>query len=367
VAVLSKETAIAAVAPLLVLVLRRYPTENRRLAVGGWVALVVSICSVYVLLALLKGELFPPGSLLGSARPHVSLLCSLLWQSTRIDPSGSASFSVAVRTWAHVEPLLVFGGAACAAYLIVVCRRRPVASTIGWIAALVTLVIARNGVVYTYYLLPLLPLLGLSLAIAFESVVAGVRRWAARRAPGARARPMLLASVAAGLGVAAIGVGAAVDWARSGTSIWTGDPVAGQLAAERWIERHLPHDSRMVIDMSMWQDLHRPAVGAPFRYAEYDWKAAEDPAVRDLVFADSWKSVGYVITTPSLIGDTEATDFPVVAGALEHSVLVRSFDTGGWRIQVRRVEPRARRILMPLAMKVGAPVSPGPSCMQGQV
>jgi hypothetical protein len=52
-----------------------------------------------------------------------------------------------------------------------------------------------------------------------------------------------------------------------------------------------------------------------------------------------------VISTPQLISDTEQQQYPVVTPAVEHSVLVKSFDTGGWQIEVRRVDPYAPSLL----------------------
>ncbi len=61
IAILSKETAIAVVPALLLLAARRTPRVSRLLR-GGRLARAgaASVCSTYVLLALLKGELFKP-------------------------------------------------------------------------------------------------------------------------------------------------------------------------------------------------------------------------------------------------------------------------------------------------------------------
>ena len=55
IAVLSKEIAIAAIPALAVLVARRSPRPSRLFAVTGWLALSLSICFTYVMMALLKG------------------------------------------------------------------------------------------------------------------------------------------------------------------------------------------------------------------------------------------------------------------------------------------------------------------------
>ena len=57
-------------------------------------------------------------------------------------------------------------------------------------------------------------------------------------------------------------------------------------------------------------------------------------------FADNWRTVDYVVTTPQLVYDTVHNDFPIVTPALEHSRPVAAFNTGGWQVEVRRVDPR---------------------------
>jgi hypothetical protein len=97
----------------------------------------------------------------------------------------------------------------------------------------------------------------------------------------------------------------------------------------------------MIIDMYMFPDLHYPQAGAPtFRHAEYYWKVADDPEVSHGVFRGDWRKVQYVITTPQLTYDASVNGFPTVVPALEHSVSIAAFNTGGWDVEVRRVDPR---------------------------
>lgn len=65
--------------------------HHGRFAVIGWLLPMATGHEWYLLYALLKGELLPPG-LLGDDRPHVSLLGTLLWQ-TRRDGGGMAGAS----------------------------------------------------------------------------------------------------------------------------------------------------------------------------------------------------------------------------------------------------------------------------------
>lgn len=357
IAVLSKEVAIAVIPACGILVARQVDRDRRILAVVGWLAVTAMTISIYPLMALLKSELFPAGSALGGSGRHVSLICSLMWQSSRAPDGGildrSSAFWAQATSWAHAEPLLVIAGTGAALLAVVALRHRPVPSMIAWMAISLWLFLGRGGVVLSFYLVPLLPLLALSLALV---VGAGVQDMRTRARPIRRigAPAVAVAAVAGSLTLCA------VAYERSDHQTWTGDPVAAQVDAVKWVEHHVPSNSRMVIDMSMWQDLRHPSGGAPsFSRAHYYWKVGQDPRIRRGVFQDSWHNVDYVIASPQLIEDTRNNGFAVVTGALAHSVSVRLFDTGGWPIDVRRVDPHATGLVSPRPPKVES----APSCM----
>jgi Dolichyl-phosphate-mannose-protein mannosyltransferase len=339
IAVLSKEPAIAVAPALLVLVWRIAPDSSRRFAVIGWFAIAASLLSLYPLMALLKGELFPPGSALGSSHPHVSLLCALEFQSSRSADGGilqsSSQFWHSVSAWSYKEPLLVLGGTAAAIAGISLLRRHVVISMIGWMVLSLWLFLGRGGLVLDFYLVPLLPLLALSFALAAGELVSALRQRLPRR-PG---RLLAAGTVALlGLGCSAC---VALGYERSSHSLFTADPVAAQVDAVQWVRTHIPPKSNIIIDMYMFADLHYPPGGAPaFPHAEYYWKVADDPQISRGLLHDNWRNVSYVVTTPQLTYDASVNGFPIVVPALEHSAVVARFNTGGWDVEVRRVGPQ---------------------------
>ncbi|MFL5828330.1 MAG: ArnT family glycosyltransferase, partial [Solirubrobacteraceae bacterium] len=338
IAVLSKEVAVAAIPALAILAARQSPKPSRLFAVSSWLAITLAVCSIYPMIAVLKGEFFAAGSLLGGHHPHVSLLCSLAWQASRSSDSGllslSSGFWLAAKSWAHAEPLLVIGGTAAALISATVLRRRPVISMVGWTILCLWLFLGRGGVVLVFYVVPLLPLLALALAFLLHAAVDATRHRLPPQAGRVAAGTLMTAAV---VGCAALAV---IAYERSGTPLWSGHPVDAQVAAVRWVQQHVPPSSRLVIDNYMWTDLHAPPAGAQrFPNAHYYWKVGNDPGIRRGVFKDNWRNVDYVITTPQLISDTELQGFPVVTEATEHSKLMRSFNSGGWEIDIRQVRP----------------------------
>ena len=100
----------------------------------------------------------------------------------------------------------------------------------------------------------------------------------------------------------------------------------------------------------MERELHAPPAGDPtFPDAQYYWEVGEDPKVQRRDFGDNWRTVNYVVSTPQMIVDDSQQDFPIVTPALEHSRPIADFDTGGWPVEVRRVEPDVRARLPSLA------------------
>jgi hypothetical protein len=344
IAVLSKEPALAVLPAMAVLVARQAPREARLFAVVGWVALVGSLISLYPLLALLKGELFPSGSALAGSHPHVSLLCSLEFQTSRGADAGilssSSAFWHAATSWSYREPLLVIGGSAAAALAVSVFRRRRVLSMLGWMVLSLWLFLGRGGVVLDFYLVPLLPLLALCLALVAGECVSALRRILPRRLVSERLAPPISAGVGALL-VCGCLTGVALGYAHAGHGLLTKRPADAQVRAIQWVRAHIPPSSNMIIDMYMYQDLHYPQGGAPvFPHAEYYWKVADDPEVSRRTFHGDWRNVSYVITTPQLTYDASVNGFPTVVPALEHSVSIAGFNSGGWDVEVRRVDPR---------------------------
>ena len=340
IAILSKEIAIALLPAMAVLAARQVSKESRPFAIVGWLGIALSVISTYVLLALLKGELFPAGTALGGQHKHVSLLCSLQWQASRGPHDGgilnpSSQFWNQAVNWAHSEPLLTIGGSIAAGISIVGFRRNAAMSMIGWMILSLWIFLGRGGILVDFYLVPALPLLALSLAlVADRGVQALMAVWRGR---GSR---LLAAVLVAGLSLGCLSA-LLLAYQRSERGLWRLRPVEAQTMATRWTQRHVPSDSRMIIDDYMWLDLQHPSGAGPaFRYAEYYWKAAEDPVIARGVFSSNWRKVKYVITTPQMIQDTEMSGFPLIVNALNHSASVAHFNSGNWPVDVRRVDPR---------------------------
>lgn len=89
----------------------------------------------------------------------------------------------------------------------------------------------------------------------------------------------------------------------------------------------------MIIDESMWTDLY----DSGYRFADYYWKVEEDPAIRDKVYQNNWRNFDYIVTTPELLTDAQSNHMTLVDDVMTHSTRIAYFDTGGWRIEILKV------------------------------
>jgi hypothetical protein len=184
----------------------------------------------------------------------------------------------------------------------------------------------------------LLPLLALNVGLVVGLIVDGLRMHLGRRGPVVS---RYCALALAGLCLAAVPAGYSspgLGFRSNALQLWTSTQAVAQDRAIAWVERNVPSRAFIILDMYMWLDLHdRQNAAGDYRHADYYWRMEEDPAIRNKVYHDNWRTIGYVVATPQLTFDTQMTHMQLVAAALAHSTVVARFDTGGWTVEVHRV------------------------------
>ncbi len=339
--VLSKEVLIVVVPAFALLVAMRADRSQRWLATLGWLAVGLSVSSLWVLFAILKGELLPPGVPFSDPGPHVSLIQTLANQAARGRDGGvlaaGSTFWQAARSWLAQDPVLIGGGTIASILAVVSIPRAAVTGALGLAVWSFWAFLGRGGETLDFYLVPLLPLLALELAWAFDlartlarRVVQFVRHGRANELRVARG----FAAATLGAAVVVVGSGSLAQSPARGV-LWASPEADTQRAAIAWVRAMLPPSSTVVIDMFAWPDLREPTAAAPrFSRADYYWKVEEDPAIRDGVLANDWHNVDYVMATPDLYGD--AAQLPFINTILGHADVIRNLDRGGWPVTIER-------------------------------
>jgi endo-1,4-beta-D-glucanase Y len=343
--ILSKELTIFLVPVLAYLVWYRARGAQRSFAVLGWLAIVGALFSNYFLLATLKGELFPTGTWLGGTADHVSLLGSLVYQTGRDHDAGlldiNSTFWIAVRGWMVEEPLLLLAGSVGTLICLPLLVRRRMAGLLGLATLSLWAFLGRGGVTLPFYLVPLLPLLAINLGLAVGAIAGGLAALLGRLGrPGALLGGALQAGALLGcLAFSPLGYrNPHLEFGNDPLVLWHSRQADVIKLSSDWISQHIPPSSRMIIDQSMWMELHAtPERAAAFERAHYYWKVMEDKEIRDGVFAGDWHTVDYIITTNQMLGDVGRSADTLVKEAIRHSTPVAKFDTGGWPVEVRQV------------------------------
>lgn len=330
VAVLSKETMLLFLPALVYQVWQRAHRTTRAFCVTAVLSVFGMLVAVYPLLALLKNELVP-------GRGHVSLASAIAFQlngrqgtGNPFNPSSQAHSLVA--GWLHIDPWLPLAGVVCLPVGLYVRRLRPLA-----VAELIALLdVLRGGYLPVPFVIGILPFSALLLA-GTGSTLQGLVRWEAGRRAWAAVKGGVLLGAAGALLVSVAPV-----WASGLHTQMTTDEVTPTAQAESWVEHHVSHKDRLLVDDTVWVDLVDHGFDKPYEVVWFYKLGAVnnlDPSVRRTIGA-GWRDFQYVIVTLSmraaLVG-SGSQSLPQVAQAVAHSHPVASFGRGPAAVIVRRV------------------------------
>jgi len=337
IAMLTKETAIFVLPPMVYVAWQQRWQHQARFAVVGWLVPVAVVVSWYPLYAALKGELLPAGgavqfSTSGYGNAGVEMFDSLVWQIGRGGGGalnfGNQFWSLVTSTWLPQDAFLLVGGSL--ATLVNLARgalgrtvddRRAVAT--GLLGLLPLLYLARGGIVFDFYILVAAPFLCLNLAVLAAPVERRLRR---------------PARVLAGVGIAGA---LATFYARSGVlqPLYTQSPSTAGRQAIAWVKAHVPGDAFILTRDDLWTDLREAGPGGPgFPNVHSYTKLAGDPAIRTGVFGDDWHTVDYLVMAPGLEQTFVDSGNAVALQALQHAHPVRSWSADGSDLAIWKVD-----------------------------
>jgi len=312
---------------------------HRRFAFGLWGATAFSAMSLFLLQAFLKDELLPPGVLWSSDEPHVSLVDTYLYQVARGNGEGLLSPEGPFRTflgqWVGVDYLLMVGGLAAVGVGLLLWRKDRYLFGVSILTLSCLLFLGRGGVVLHYYVIPLLVLFTLAVGLLVGRLAnAAIGRGVPQRVA---ALVFLVFTVMLIQGDV-----------HANSSNFTNDRTTAQRETVRWIADNLPSDSVIIMDAYPWVELHDPSYigGSTFKNAHYFQRALNDPAIRAGVLRDDWRTIDYLVHSPTVEKDFswisgqiegEGESLPLIGDARENSDALQTFRSGDWEMEIRRV------------------------------
>lgn len=319
IAVLSKETYALFLPFLAWQTWRSAYRGTRRYTVSLAGAIVVVVGLGYVLLSVVKGELFP-------GLDRVSLFSGLQFQLTGRTASGSlfdaaSQARVTTAQWLQLDPVIAV--AAPLAALAVLRSRRfwPVAASLLFLLAFML----RPGYLPVPYVIGMLPFAALVIPAAVEVWI--------RRGRATSSVPKRRLKVAATAAIAALAIAVAAPmWAVQLRGLLLADLDQPMRQAESWVDANVGRGYRVVVDDSMWVDLVRD--GFPRNNVVWYYKVDTDPAVQAQA-PNGWQDYDYVVSTNSM--RTFPDGSPTVAEALRNSERVATFGRGDTAVDVYRV------------------------------
>jgi hypothetical protein len=333
IAVLVKETSLMFLPGLGYLLWQQADARTRRVWLALWATVFVMSAALYAVFALLKGELLPGAG-------HVSMLQSAWWNAFGRQVSGSALHAgtpnhALVVDWLHNDSVLLLYGVLVFPTALFVRSLRPFA---------VVMAVLLVASVRSYYLPIAFIVLPISIAPLLVAGVAneawnGVKRaWRQGAAPG---RALLARSATRALAVAGVVAlaaalgGVTTNWVRADGAALRDHQADHFFAAQHWVVRNLPRNSRIVLENIYWVDLVR----AGWNPKDVIWheKIDSDPAVERLL-PHGYRDLDYVVSSAGLRARMDSVPMPTIQAAVAHSKVIASFGLGGDVVEVRQVE-----------------------------
>jgi hypothetical protein len=320
IAILSKETFVMFIPGMIYGVWLNTTRFQRKFALVAFIYAFLALGSSFVLMAILKGELFPPGWLPWDHHPHLSLLSTYAGQVSRGQSQGSINHSIA--QWMQSDSLLVLVSGGAIVFNVIVGWWKRQQFLFALLAICYWLLLLRGGVVFAFYIIPLIPLSVINAVLAIDTILNGIIKVV-------RFEPVHVV-----LALAALALILSHDISsKSWNYIYTQHPTSVQTDTLLWIRQHVPRSNFLVINSYLFTDLRAPGGegvgdGAPYPYANVYYNVVSDPTIRDDILHRQWQNIDYIVVDPGMLADIQngtTGDYALLKQAFDHSVEVAQF------------------------------------------
>jgi 4-amino-4-deoxy-L-arabinose transferase-like glycosyltransferase len=313
-AVLTKETALFFLPGFIYLFLVTH-SDSRYLRLVLWLLISGLIMLSYPLYALSRGQLF-------TSSLHPSLIGSVLFQLGRSGgavTSATSDFQQVFRLWVHEDPfLIIFGFGSLLANLVLLLKNRLPLIPLIFVFPML-LFFLRGGVVFEFYLIPLIPFLALSMAIFYDMLA---HTWkAAHYLPG-----VIFAVFTFGL----IFFGSRM---RGGFNLFTANQTLSQSQAVNWFLSQSHPAAFIATDQSLYLDLVTRNRGN-FQDVYYYWKIEPDPTLKATKLSNNPQNVSLLAVTPQMENDIRNAKMYFLGSALASAHQLQRFENDGWRVLI---------------------------------
>jgi uncharacterized membrane protein YhaH (DUF805 family) len=317
ISLLSKEVMIVFI-PVMIYVVWLHTTRfQRTFALIAFIYIVIAFGFTFILMAALKGELFPYNwHLPWDQHPHLSLIDTYISQSQRDQSQGS--FIISWDAWVKGDPLLMVLGIAAPAFNLITGWWDRKRLFLALLALSFWALLARGGVDFAFYIIPLIPLIALNAVFALKALIDWIGRFARFELVGI----VLILVAFVGL------INFDIQHSLQPNNLFAQRPALVETEVLTWIRTQVPRRAMLVINSNLYADLHEQegdgvGDGATYPHAEVYWNVALDPALHDTLLRGDWDRIDYIIADPGILHDIEiyGGGMNMIKKALEHSIL----------------------------------------------
>ena len=285
-AMLSKEVLLLFMPGMIYAVWLHTSKFQRKFALVAFIYAFASIGSLFILMAILKGELFPDTWtwIPGNSSQHLSLLGTLLFQTKR--GSSEGGFNAAWVAWNSIDPVFIYVGIVSIVFNLIAGWWRRNQLLIAVLAASYWLLLIRGGVVFPFYFIPLIPMVAMCITFMINTIA----DWIGRFVRLDLFRAFLLFCAIAGF---------MIFDATASNAIYNTNVTKVQTEAMAWAGENVSRNSYIVISNYLYLDMHEQGGasvgnGAVFPNANIFVNIATDPVLLSQL-QGKWDRIDYII------------------------------------------------------------------------
>ncbi len=299
----------------------RTSKESRLFSSLNWLFIACATISIYLLYALIKGELVPEAWLpefMRTYQERVTLVDTLRFHLGRGNDlpfwkAGSDFYNMSW-SWYDKDPFLVFTVIwSSIAGIIMSIFYKPARFVAGFLA-ISWWFLLRGGFVIDFYILPIIPFAGIMLGMLFMHFLKLTKIEShSMKFIVTTCFFVVLSSIFLSLSY----------------RLYNINETKPQLDSMEWVKANIPADSKIVIDTALVLDFQNKEGGktpVAFVDAHPNWKAEKDPEIYNQKLQKDWRNIDYVLLTHETLKQIKNGEFILLDRYIDSADIIAEWE-----------------------------------------
>lgn len=315
IAILTKEVFVIFFPAMLYAVRLHVTAFQRKFALVVFIYIACSLVSLFVVVAILKGELLPTGVFPWDQHQHPSLWGGIIANIQQAQQN--SNFVSTWHIWMQYELPFFIASAIAVTINLFINWRSPLRAFLALLLISFWAFLLITGFISTLYLAICFPLMALNVVVAANALLKGP----SNRFGFDLVRVMLIFGL----------IGALTPYRiQYAQPLMTQDATNAQTSALAWIRKNVPRQATIVLDSFLYADLCEPEGpdSKAYPHVQIYWNVALDPDIRFNVLHNNWQNIDYLILNEKMQNDIRArpSDMIILDEALHHATLMQTFN-----------------------------------------